>query len=168
MRHGRLSGRFSNVTIEYRWATETDYDVVGEVIFDAVRNGPSLYSEAQRNAWVEAPRSGPEWQQRVAAQSIAVADLGDNIAGLMSLRQDGYLDFAFIRPAYQGSGIFRKLYSMILELAHEQKQPRILVHASLMAQPAFSAMGFEINKEESVQLNGQYLDRFEMQLVIAQ
>jgi putative acetyltransferase len=156
------------VTITYRWATDSDYDALGEVIFDAVRNGPSLYSEAQRSAWVDAPRSGPEWQQRMAAQSIAVAETDGNIAGLMSLTQDGYLDFAFIRPAYQGSGIFRQLYSMILELARQQKQPRILVHASLMAQPAFSAMGFEITKEESVEINGQYLDRFEMQFVIAE
>lgn len=167
MLHGPLWGRSSNVTISYRWATASDYDVLGEVIFDAVRNGPSLYNEAQRSAWVDAPRNGPEWQQRVAAQTIAVAESGGNITGLMSLTQDGYIDFAFIRPAYRGSGIFRKLYSMILELACQQKQPRILVHASLMAQPAFSAVGFEITKEETVQLNGQYLDRFEMQLVIA-
>ena len=155
------------MTICYRWANASDYDVLGEVIFDAVRNGPSLYNEAQRSAWVGSPRSGPEWQQRVAAQSIAVAETGGIITGLMSLTDDGYLDFAFIRHAYRGSGMFRKLYSMIFELARQQNQPRILVHASLMAQPAFSAMGFEITKEESVQLNGQYLDRFEMQLVIA-
>jgi putative acetyltransferase len=156
------------VTITYRWATDSDYDALGEVIFDAVRNGPSLYSEAQRSAWVDAPRSGPEWQQRMAAQSIAVAETDGNIAGLMSLTQDAYLDFAFIRPAYQGSGMFRQLYAMILELARDQKQPRILVHASLMAEPAFSAIGFEITKEETVEINGQYLDRFEMQFVIAE
>ena len=164
---GLLWGRSSNVSICYRWATASDYDLLGEVIFDAVRNGPSLYNEAQRSAWVDAPRSGPEWHQRVAAQSIAVAESGGAIAGLMSLTDDGYLDFAFIRPAYRGTGMFRKLYSMILDLARERDQPRILVHASLMAQPAFSAMGFKVTKEESVHLNGQYLDRFEMQLVIA-
>jgi putative acetyltransferase len=166
MQRGQLWGRFNNVNINYRWASVSDYDVLGEVIFDAVRNGPSLYTEAQRRAWVEVPRNGAEWRQRVAAQSIALAETGGGIVGLMSLTKDGYLDFAFIRPAHQGTGIFRKLYSMIFELAREQKQSRILVHASLMAQPAFSAMGFAITKKESVQINEQYLDRFEMQIAL--
>lgn len=154
------------MTVNYRWADSADYDVLGEVIYDAVRNGPSLYDEAQRRAWVEAPRSGPLWQERLAEQSIALAEDGTTIIGLMSLTQDGYLDFAFIRPAFQGTGIFKILYAMIFELALSQGHSKILVHASLMAQPAFSAMGFEILKKETVDLNGMGLDRFEMQLLI--
>jgi putative acetyltransferase len=155
------------MNIQYRWATASDYDALGDVMFDAVRNGPSRYSEAHRAAWVEAPRQGAEWNEKLAKQSVAVAHIADEIIGLMSLASDGYLDFAYIRPAHQGTGVFRKLYAMILQLAEEQKQPRILVHASLMAQPAFSAMGFEIIKKETVALNGLDFERFEMQLLLA-
>lgn len=151
------------MAVKYRWADSADYDVLGEVIFDAVRNGPSLYNEAQRRAWVEEPRSGPEWHQRLAEQSIAIAENEATIVGLMSLKQDGYLDLAFIRPAFQGTGIFRILYAMIFKLALSQGHSKILVHASLMAQPAFSAMGFEVVKKETVDVDGQCLDRFEMQ-----
>ncbi|MFN0045875.1 MAG: GNAT family N-acetyltransferase [Sphingorhabdus sp.] len=151
------------MTVNYRWADSADYDVLGEVIFDAVRNGPSLYNEAQRRAWVEEPRSGPEWHRHLVEQSIAIAENEATIVGLMSLKQDGYLDLAFIRPAFQGTGIFRILYAMIFKLALSQGHSKILVHASLMAQPAFSAMGFEIVKKETVDVDGQCLDRFEMQ-----
>ena len=151
------------MAVKYRWADSADYDVLGEVIFDAVRNGPSLYDEAQRRAWIEEPRSGPEWHKHLVEQSIAIAENEATIVGLMSLKQDGYLDFAFIRPAFQGTGIFRILYAMIFKLALSQGHSKILVHASLTAQPAFSAMGFEVVKKETVDVDGQCLDRFEMQ-----
>jgi len=163
---GLSSGRCNEMTVSYRWADSADYDVIGEAMFDAIRNGPSLYNEAQRHAWLSAPQSGTEWHQHLAVQSVAVAETCDTIVGLMSITQHGYLDFAYIRPAFQGTGIFRKLFAMIFELAVTQKHSKILAHASLMAQPAFSAMGFEILKKETLDLNGQDLDRFEMQLFI--
>lgn len=161
-----MSGRFKAVTIHYRWALASDYKELGDVMFDAVRNGPSLYTEMQREAWVEAPRQGSEWDERLTGQSIAVAELESRIVGFMSLMPDGYLDFAYIRPDHQGTGVFRKLYDMLLDLAHEQKLSRIYVHASLRAQPAFSAHGFEIIKKETVTLNEQEFDRFEMQFLM--
>jgi putative acetyltransferase len=164
--HGLSSGRCNEMTVSYRWAEAVDYDILGEVMFDAIRNGSSPYNEAQRHAWLSAPKSGPEWHQHLAVQSVAVAETCDTIVGLMSLTQNGYLDFAFIRPAYQGTGIFRNLFAMIFELAVTQRHSKILVHASLMAQPAFYALGFEIVKKETLDLNGQELDRFEMQLLI--
>jgi putative acetyltransferase len=163
---GLSSGRYSEMTVNYRWADSADYDVIGEVMFDAIRNGSSLYNEAQRHAWLSAPKSGPEWHHHLAVQSVAVAETCETIVGLMSLTKDGYLDFAFIRPAYQDTGIFRKLFAMIFELAVSQRHSKILVHASLMAQPAFCALGFEILKKETLDLNGQELDRFEMQILI--
>lgn len=165
-RRGRLSGRCEAVTVQYRWAASADYVELGEVMFDAVRNGASLYTEAQRAAWVTEPRQGGEWASRLSAQSIAAACSNGMIAGFMSLDADGYLDFAYIRPQHQGTGIFRMLFSRLLELAKENSMPRIWTHASLMARPAFAAMGFETIREEMVSLNGQDFERFIMQLTL--
>ena len=44
-----------------RWATEADFDALAEVMFAAVREGESPYTEAQRQAWCLSPaaaRSG--------------------------------------------------------------------------------------------------------------
>ena len=81
----------------------------------------------------------------------------------MSLAESGYIDLAFIRPSSQGTGIFRKLYESIEKLAMQNGIRRLWVHASLMAQPAFTAMGFSITKKEVVQVGDQSLDRFEME-----
>jgi putative acetyltransferase len=149
--------------IELRNATPEDFTALGVVMFDAVRNGASPYSEDQRKAWVEAPRDDPIWHERLSQQHIVMALQADEIIGFISIAEKGYVDFAYIRPAFQNSGLFRKLYIRIEQMAAKEKQQRLWVHASLKAQPAFSAMGFQIIKSEEVELNGQILKRFEME-----
>lgn len=53
------------------WATSADCDDLADVMFDAVRNSPSKYTEAQRAQWVPERRSGEEWAARLARQAIA-------------------------------------------------------------------------------------------------
>lgn len=145
------------------WATPTDYDDLGDIVFDAVRNGPSKYTEAQRAAWVPERRHGEEWAARLEGQVIAIARDDARAVGFMTLAPDGYIDFAFIRPEAQGSGLFRRLFDMIEDLALAQNEPRLWVHASLMAEPAFAAVGFAVVERECVDMNGESLARAKME-----
>ena len=149
--------------ITLRRAGPADHDVLGAVMYDAVHNGPSRYSEAQRRAWMPEPRRGADWDERLAGQIIVLAEHDGEIAGFMSLEPPDYVDFAYIRPAWQGRGLFRRLYNAIEGIAREDGQTRLTVHASLMAQPAFSAVGFEIVTPETVEIRGETLDRFAME-----
>jgi len=146
-----------------RKATADDYEALAVVMFEAVRRGRSEYSEDQRMAWVPEPRSGSDWTERLASQTILVATKEGRIVGFMSLAAGGYIDFAYVLPMAQGTGVFCELYESIEVLARETGETRLWVHASLMAQPAFSAMGFAIVKREAVEIGGQSLDRFEME-----
>lgn len=150
-----------------REANVGDYDALAHVMFDAVRNGRSNYTEEQRRAWVPQPRSGCEWSERLKLQTILVAIRDGQVVGFMSLAVNGYIDFAFIRPSAQGTGVFRPLYESIEKLAQNNGETRLCVHASLMAQPAFDAMGFTITKKETVEIGDQALDRFEMEKQIS-
>lgn len=141
------------------WATSADYDELGDVVFDAVRNGPSQYTEAQRAEWVPKRRSGEEWAARLTGQSIAIARDQGRITGFMSLAPGGYIDFAFIRPGAQGTGLFRQLFAQIEELGRSQGDARLWVHASLMAEPAFAAVGFELTERQIVQIGSENFDR---------
>lgn len=151
----------------FRWAEASDHPQLADVMFDAVRNGASQYDEAQRTAWVPVPRAGKEWDERLAAQNIVLAEHDGHAVGFMSLTGEGYLDFAFIRPAAQGAGLFRQLMARIEQRAEAEGIGRLWVHASLNAQPAFAAAGFTIIKREEVALGGQSLARFEMQKLLA-
>ncbi len=141
------------------WATTTDHAELADVIFDAVRNGPSKYTEAQRAAWVPVRKSGAEWESRLTNKDIAIGRAGDRILGLMSIEGGGYIDFAFIRPEAQGSGLFRRLFDMAEARARAASEPRLWVHASLMAQPAFTAVGFLVVEHQVVQISDQDFKR---------
>jgi putative acetyltransferase len=145
------------------WATPTDHAELADVMFDAVRNGPSKYTQAQRAAWVPERRRGVEWETRLAAKDIAIGRDGVRILGFMSIEGGGYIDFAFIRPEAQGSGLFRRLFDMVAERARAAHEPRLWVHASLMAQPAFAAVGFSVVEHQIVQIGDQDFQRAMME-----
>ena len=63
------------------WATPTEYDSLAGIVFDAVRNGPSKYTDAQRVAWVPERRGGEEWAARLKRQVIAIAHDPRTITG---------------------------------------------------------------------------------------
>jgi putative acetyltransferase len=151
----------------FRWASERDDALLADIMFDAVRNGESRYTEAQRSAWVPAPRSGPDWMARLQAQEIIVAEQGGRALGFVSLADGGYVDFAYIRPEAQHSGLFRQLLSRIVERAAAKGEPRLWTHASLMAEPAFARLGFEVRRRERVTIGGQSFDRCEMEMRLA-
>ncbi len=147
---------------QIRIAGPEDYDALGAVMFDAIHNGPTQYSKAQSQAWAPEPRQGEDWAARLSRQHIVVAERAGLIQGFMSIEPGGYIDFAYIRPAAQGTGLFRRLFSVICDRALSQGDSGLSTHASLMAQPAFAAMGFEIDHHETVEVAGQSLSRARM------
>ncbi|MFN3213142.1 MAG: GNAT family N-acetyltransferase [Henriciella sp.] len=151
-------------TLQIRAGGPADYDALGQLIYDAIHNGPTLYSEAQSQAWMPAPRSGPAWAERLSGKTLIVADDASGRAGFMSLEPGGYVDFAYIRPSAQGQGLFRKLFDAVKTAALAGRETSLSTHASLMAQPAFKAMGFEVVQHEIVKVDGQELKRAEMRL----
>jgi putative acetyltransferase len=147
----------------FRWATAGDDDLLADIMFDAVRNGPSRYSERQRAAWVPARRSGPEWTARLRGQDIIVAEQEGKAVGFVSLAAGGYIDFAYIRPGARHSGLFRQLLAHIVERATAKGETRLWTHASLTAEPAFERLGFTVRRRERVAIGGESFDRCEME-----
>jgi putative acetyltransferase len=84
----------------------------------------------------------------------------------MSLAEGGYIDFAYIRAEARGVGLFRELFKRILDRARAKGLPLLWVHASLTAEPAFSALGFVARHREQVTIGGEVLDRFEMKMIL--
>ena len=150
-------------------AHEPDWAELAEVMYDAVRNGPSPYTEEQRRAWLPEPHSEEAWQNRLSGQFVVQARAQGRALGFLTLTPQGHVDLAFIRPAAQGQGLFRGLYAAIEAAAVERGLSQLTVDASLAAQPAFAAVGFTILAEETVAIRGQHLRRYHMQkqLVLA-
>ena len=148
--------------ITLRIATANDYDTLGQVMFDAIHNGPTKYSSAQSKAWAPAPRSGADWANRLSQNDVIIAEHEGEALGFMSIEPGGYIDFVYIRPAAQGSGLFRRLFADVEHRAISAAETELSTHASLMALPAFTAMGFDVDFHETVEVDGQELARARM------
>ena len=147
----------------FRWATAGDHNLLADIMFDAVRNGESRYSQLQRGAWVRGRRSGPEWEARLENQEILLAERDGRGVGFVSLADGGYIDFAYIRPDARRTGLFRQLLTRIVDRAVAKGEPLLWTHASLMAEPAFERLGFAVRRREQVVLGEVNLERCEME-----
>lgn len=149
-----------------RWARQDDNALLGEIMFDAVRRGPSAYTEAQRAAWVPSPRKGPAWDERLAAQDVIIAEQLGEAVGFMSLVDGGYVDFAYVRPAARGQGFLRLMLQRLEDRARERGTSRLWSHVSLNAEPAFAALGFAVRKREVVSIGSERFARCEMEKLL--
>jgi putative acetyltransferase len=146
-----------------RRATPADDVALGQLMFDAVRFGDSPYSDAARAAWMPRPNVGQHWSDRLAVQDVFVADMDGSSVGMISLRNDGYIDLLFIHPDARGNGYFQGLFAQVQEIAQELGMAHLWTHASLMAEGPFLAVGFREVKREQIDLSGERLDRCVME-----
>lgn len=149
--------------MELRWARETDAAVLADIFYRAIREGPSLYSEVQRRAWMDAPPDTAQFARKLEAAHVAVACEDEKPIGFMACDPSGYVDLAFILPQARGQGVFRGLYDMIERQLRNDGVAQLRTHASLTAEPAFAAMGFSVIQHETVERAGVDLPRAEME-----
>lgn len=149
--------------VQIRRANPRDFDALGEVFHAAVREGAGRYSPAQRAAWSPAPRAGPDWAAHLSSQSVWLAETEQQVMGFLTLRADGYIDLAYIRPEAQGRGLFRKLYEEAEAQARRLGLSRLWTDASLHAKAPFESVGFTVRVPETVMRNGEAFKRFQME-----
>ncbi|MEM9576387.1 MAG: GNAT family N-acetyltransferase [Pseudomonadota bacterium] len=149
--------------MQFRKGVASDAPALAQVFYKAVREGPSPYSDAQRAAWMPHPLDPVAFADRLADKQVMLCEDRGEAIGFMTLEPGGYIDLASILPPYRGRGVFRTLYVEIEALARQENEARLWVHASLMAQPAFQAMGFLVMHHETVARAGQQLARAEME-----
>ncbi|WP_299555570.1 GNAT family N-acetyltransferase [uncultured Tateyamaria sp.] len=150
--------------IHVRGMIAGEADALGRVMFRAIHERHSAYTEAQRNAWCATPPAGDGWAAKLAAQDVRVVEALGAPVGFIT-RDGAYVDLAFVLPEWQGRGVFSMLYDRTEADARAAGLHRLWVHASLTAQPAFAAKGFRVIRHETVARHGETLDRAEMEKV---
>lgn len=142
---------------------QPDFASLAALLFEAV-HAANLYTTAQRQAWSPAPRSADNMAERLAGQAVFLAETADRtLAGFMTLKDGTYVDFAYVRPVFQGRGLFRRLHEPLEWLARSAWTANLSTHASLHARPAFAALGYAVSAPETVSQSGQWLPRFHME-----
>lgn len=141
-----------------------DLPVLCWIVFAAIHEGAAMhYDAAQCAAWCPAPPEPQALGKRLAGQSVTVAVAGECPVGFMTLRDDGYIDCAFVAPDQTRQGIGGALLRAVEREACERGMDCLTVEASLVARPLFTGSGWRVLREQVVQRNGVDLTNFAME-----
>ncbi|MEO0859828.1 MAG: GNAT family N-acetyltransferase [Pseudomonadota bacterium] len=130
---------------EVRRGMSADIPAVIEVVWRGVHEGAApRYSAAQRQAWLPSRPSGADYAARLTGQRVWVATEDGVLTGFVTLRPDGYLDFAYVLPEMRGTGTADALLAMLENHARARALPRLFTRASDMARPFFARHGWTV------------------------
>lgn len=153
--------------LKLRNFVDADAPLLGQLMFDAVREGTvDFYDAAQRAAWMPEPRAGAEWLQRLQAAQTWVVEDANGIAGFMTLATDGHIDLAYVRPDAMGTGVAQTLYAALEQSAVDQQYPRLYTQASHLAQRFFDRRGWRLVKTQTVVSNEVAMQNHQMEKVL--
>lgn len=149
--------------IRIRFGGRGDIAALAGVFYRAVREGAGPeYSAEQRAAWAPAPPEVAAWDVRLTPQKVFVAELGARIIGFMSLKDDGYIDLAFVDPDHIGHGVAQLLYERLEAHAREQGIERLFSDASARARILFERQGWIVEAEQRPVMRGVELHNYRM------
>ncbi len=121
----------------------TDALAAWEVFFVAVRIGAAEhYTQQELIDWAPSDQMPDDWGPWLDRHITFVSQVDNRITGFFMLERDGYLNMAFVAPAYRRSGLAGQLYAAILAEARALSLPQLTVIASRLATPFFRRSGW--------------------------
>lgn len=165
------SGRLENSRprqLTLRRFRKTDALATFNVFYDAVHHGTGAhYSDRDRAAWAASDQPSDGWADRMNTQITHVAETEGRIIGFMSLRDDGYLDMAFVLPHVMGTGVSDRLYEAQESAALSLKLTTLTTDASHLARPFFLRHGWTVLASQTSRTNGHDIENFAMQKLLS-
>lgn len=135
------------------------------IFFDTVRTiNIRDYNQAQVEAWAPSDSDLSSWEARIESIKPYLATVNGEIAGFSDLQDDGYIDMFFCRADMQGMGVGRALMSRLIEEAQFRNIAVLYSNVSITARPFFERFGFVVKKSQDVEVAGQILRNFFMEL----
>lgn len=122
------------------------------------------YAEEQVNAW--APGSCLEtdgWMKKWKMLIPFVAIIEGKPVGFAEFEPNGHIDCFYVHHEYQGKSVGSALMGAVFDKAKREGIARIYAEVSITARPFFEAKGFEVVKEQTVNLRGVELTSFVME-----
>lgn len=153
--------------ISIRRFRDDDAGIAARIFFDAIHLGTqNHYDAAQRRAWAPQVPEDAGWLERLRSQTTLVAERDGRVIGFMTVRADGYIDLAFVAPAFIGTGVARHLYRSIVAEAATMGVRRLHTQASHLARPFFERQGWSVVREQTVSPGGVPMTNFLMERVM--
>ncbi|QDV07382.1 putative N-acetyltransferase YafP [Planctomycetes bacterium Poly30] len=129
-----------------------DVSMLSRLMHESVHGvADSAYSAEERAAWSPAPRDGEEARERFAGQHVWIAEDDEGPCAFMTLKDDGYLDFAYALPRAAGRGAAGRVYDALEAWARAEGVGTLTSDISLVARPFMEKRGWHVlRKQENV------------------
>lgn len=148
---------------------EQDAPFLAAIYFNTIHKiNARDYSPKQINAW--APTSSLEtegWIKKWRKLSPIIAILDHKIVGFVEFEETGHIDCFYCHHEYQGCGVGTALINAIESKARKNNINKLFAEVSITARPFFEAQGFNVIKEQCVEIRGVTLTNFVMEKFIS-
>lgn len=138
-----------------RRGSEADIPAMTRLFFTSVREGAGPdYSAEQRAAWAPERPDPAVWAERLATQTVYLAEDETGLAGFMTCRDDGYVDLAFVAPDRIGQGVAHALYQVLEAEARQAGLTQLTADASALARAFFLRQGWQVERAKKPVIRG--------------
>ncbi|HHS8465294.1 TPA: GNAT family N-acetyltransferase [Legionella pneumophila] len=124
------------------------------------------YSEEQVHAWAPASSLNVTgWKKKWESITPLVALMDNTIVGFTEFESNGHIDCFYVHHEYQGCGIGSSLMSEVFKRADNLNLKRVFAEVSITAKPFFESKGFNVVKQQIVNIRGVELTNYIMERV---
>ena len=154
--------------MEIRRYRRGEEEQVWKVYFAATRVSVARDYHAELiERWAPEKQDMNEWAERVAEKNPFVAVVEREILGMAEIEGDGFIDYFYVHPDWQGRGVGKALLRRIEDEAEQLGVKRMYADVSVTAKDFFLAMGFEILEAKENVILGHPAPNFRMEKDIA-
>lgn len=140
-----------------------NFEAVIRCFDESVRSiGARYYSAEQIEAWAPASPDLVAWESRLCSGEVLIADVNGAVAGFVRVEENGLVDLLYVHPAHERRGIGRDLLEAACVWANRRGVATVVSEVSLVARPLFEAIGFRVEREQSVERRGVRFLNFHM------
>ena len=149
--------------MEIRRYRPGEEEAAWEVVFQATRiSNARDYHPDQIERWTPLDKDMNEWRQRLADRDSFVAILDGRVAGLAEVNADGFVDYFYVHPEFQGRGVGKAMMAKLEAEARVFGVERIYPNVSVTAKTFFEAQGWVVTETKSNVVLGHPAPNFVM------
>ena len=116
--------------------------------------------------WAPQDQDMSEWADRLARKKPFVAALDEQIVGMAEIEEDGFIDYFYVHPQWQGRGIGKALLAAVESEAARFGVGLIYADVSITAKSFFLLRGFLVTEVKSNVILGHPAPNFRMQKML--
>jgi putative acetyltransferase len=117
--------------------------------------------------WAPRKQDMTEWADRLARKKPFVAALDGQIVGMAEIEEDGFIDYFYVHPQWQGRGIGKALLAAVELEAGRFGVSLTYADVSITAKSFFLSQGFLVTEAKRNIILGHPAPNFRMQKTLS-